>query len=185
MTGQPARAGLWLRVSTFDQDVGNQEPELLALAASRGLEVVEVYRLEGESAWSGSTGYRQALEAMLRDARKGRFSVLMVWALDRLSREGPLATLQLVDRLGRAGVAVVSVQEAWTEAPGELRELLLAIAAWVAKQESDRRSERTKAGLERARAEGRRIGRPPGARDTRKRRTSGYFRRWAKERDER
>ncbi len=182
--GRPVRAALWLRVSTSDQVAANQEPELLALAVARGLEVVEVYRLEGESAWSGSGGYRKALEAMLRDARRCRFEVLLVWALDRLGREGPLATLQLVDRLSRAGVTVVSIHEPWTEAGGELRELLLAITAWVARMESQRRSERTRAGLERARAEGKRIGRPPGARDTRKRRRSGYFRRWAKERGE-
>ncbi len=184
MSGQPVRAALWLRVSTSDQVVENQEPQLLALAASRDMEVAEVYRLEGESAWSGSGGYRKALDAMLGDARRGRFSVLMVWALDRLSREGPLATLQLVDRLSRAGVTVVSIHEPWTEAGGELRELLLAITGWVARMESQRRSERTKAGLERARSEGKRIGRPPGAKDARKRRRSGYFRRWAKERDE-
>ena len=177
------RAALWLRVSSEDQTTANQEPELLALAAARGFEVAEVYRLEGESAWSGSGGYRKALDGMLRDARRGRFAVLLVWALDRLSREGPLATLQLVDRLGRAGVQVVSLHEPWTEAGGELRELLLAITAWVARMESQRRSERTKAGLERARAEGKRIGRPPGARDGRKRRRSGYFRRWARERE--
>lgn len=177
------RAALWLRVSSEDQTTANQEPELLALAAARGFEVAEVYRLEGESAWSGSGGYRKALDAMLRDARRGRFAVLLVWALDRLSREGPLATLQLVDRLGRAGVQVVSLHEPWTEAGGELRELLLAITAWVARMESQRRSERTRAGLARARAEGKRIGRPPGARDGRKRRRSGYFGRWARERE--
>ncbi len=181
MTGAPGRAALWLRVSTSDQSATNQEPELLALAASRGLEVAEVYRLQGESAWSGSGGYRQALDAMLGDARRGRFEVLLVWALDRLSREGALATLQLVDKLGRAGVTVVSLHEPWTEAGGELRELLLAITAWVARMESQRRSERTKAGLERARAEGKRIGRPPGSKDRHRRRRSGYLRRWAKE----
>ncbi|MDA8333301.1 MAG: recombinase family protein [Candidatus Dormibacteraeota bacterium] len=177
------QCALWLRVSTSEQETTNQEPELLALAAARGFEVAEIYRLEGESAWSGSGGYRKALDAMLRDARRGRFEVLLVWALDRLSREGPLATLQLVDRLGRAGVQVVSLHEAWTEAGGELRELLLAITAWAARMESQRRSERTKAGLERARAEGKRIGRPLGAKDSRKRRRSGYLLRWARERD--
>lgn len=184
MTGRPLRAALWVRVSTTDQCAANQEPELRALAASRGLEVVQIYRLEGASAWSGSGGYREMQGAMLRDSRRGQFSVLLVWALDRLSREGPLATLQLVDRLGRAGVTVVSLHEPWTEAGGELRELLLAITAWVARMESQRRSDRTRAGLERARAGGTKIGRPLGAKDRRKRRRSGYFARWARERGE-
>ncbi|MGH7706135.1 MAG: recombinase family protein [Candidatus Dormibacteria bacterium] len=173
------RAALWLRVSTVEQASENQEPELRDLALARGFLVVRVYRLEAESAYSGAAGYRRALAGMLRHARQGDFSVLLVWALDRLSREGPLATLQLVDRLGRSGVQVISAREPWTEAPGELRELLLAIAAWVARMESQRRSERTLAGLARARAEGKRLGRPPGAKDRRRRRRSGYYRRWA------
>lgn len=175
------RAASWSRVSTIEQDASNQEPELLALAAARGFRVVTTFRLEGESAYTGSTGYRQAVSVLVADARARKFDVLLVWALDRLSREGPLAVLQLVDRLGRLGVQVLSAKEPWSEAPGELRELLLAITAWVARQESVRRSERTKAGMARARAEGRRIGRPPGSKDGHRRRRSGYLRRWARE----
>ena len=110
-----------LRVSTSEQETTNQEPDLLASAAASGFEVAETYRLEGESAWSGYGGNRKALEAMLRDARRGRFEVVLVWALGRLSREGPPVTVQLVDRLGRAGVQVVSLHEPWTVAGGELR----------------------------------------------------------------
>ena len=84
---------------------------------------------------------------------------MLVWALDRLSREGALAILTLVHRLRVYGVKVISYQESWTEAPGEPGELLFAIAGWVARMESQRRSERTKAGLARARAQGKRLGR--------------------------
>ncbi|MGH7643196.1 MAG: recombinase family protein [Candidatus Dormibacteria bacterium] len=178
MTG----AALWLRVSTAEQATENQEPELRALAALRGWTVGPVYRLE-ESAFQAGAAYRAAIAAVRRDAGRGRFQVLCVWALDRLSREGPLATLQLVDQLSRSGVSVVSAQEPWTEAPGELRELLLAIVGWVARQESVRRSERTKAGMARARAEGKTIGRPRGAKDQRKRHRSGYFAREARKRE--
>ena len=58
--------------------------------------------------------------------------------------------LEIVHRLGRYGVPVISLQESWTEVGGEMPDLLLAIAGWVAKMESQRRSERTKAGLQRA-----------------------------------
>jgi putative DNA-invertase from lambdoid prophage Rac len=95
---------------------------------------------------------------------------MLVWALDRLSREGPLAILTLVNRLKNCGVKVISYQESWTEAPGELADLLYALTGWVARMESQRRSERTKAGLARAIAEGKRIGRPKAARDKKKRR---------------
>jgi len=104
------------------------------------------------------------------DARKRKFRVVLIWALDRLSREGSAAILGIVSKLSRHGVKVLSYQESWTEAPGELGELLFAVAGWVARMESQRRSERTKAGLDRARLKGKKLGRPPGSKDKRKRR---------------
>ena len=68
-----------------------------------------------------------------------------------------MTTLEIVHRLGKTGVQVFSYQEPWTEAGGELRDLLLAIAGWVAKMESNRRSERTRAGLQRALADRKRL----------------------------
>lgn len=94
---------------------------------------------------------------------------MLVWALDRLSREGPLAILTLVNRLKQYGVKVISYQESWTEAPGELADLLFALTGWVARMESQRRSERTKAGLARVKAMGKILGCPTGAKDKRRR----------------
>ena len=168
------KASLWLRVSDPGQHADNQLPDLQAWAQRRDLEVVQVYEL---SAWRGA--HQKMLGQVYQDARQGKFSVLMVWALDRLSREGPLATLEIVHRLGQAGVQVWSYQEPWTEAGGELLDLLLAIAGWVARIESNRRSERTKAGLQRAVSQGRRLGRPPGSKDKKKRSRRGYLLRWA------
>ncbi len=79
---------------------------------------------------------------------------MLVRALDRLNREGALAILSLVHRLSTYGVKVLSYQESWTEAPGEVAELLYALTGWVARMESQRRSERTKAGLARVKARG-------------------------------
>ena len=84
----------------------------------------------------------------------------MVWALDRLSREGALAILSLVSKLSARRVKVPSYQESWIEAPGELAELLYALTGWVARMESQRRSERTRAGLARVKAQGKSLGRP-------------------------
>ncbi len=170
------KAGVWLRVSDSGQHAENQLPDLQAWASRRGLEIVQVYELQ-ESAWRGA--HQKTLSKVYRDARQGKFSVLLVWALDRLSREGPLATLEIVHRLGRSGVQVWSYQEPWTEAGGELLDLLLAIAGWVARMESNRRSERTKAGLQRAVSQGKRLGRPPGSKDRKKRSRRGYLLRWA------
>ena len=95
--------------------------------------------------------------------------------MDRLSREGALAILSLVQKLSACGVKVLSYQEAWTEAPGELAELLYALTGWVARMESQRRSERTKAGLARVKAQGKRLGRPAGSKDKKKRRRRPRF----------
>ena len=170
------KCAILLRVSDQSQHTENQLPELKALAERRGLEVAKVYEIQ-ESAWHGA--HQKLLTAVYADAKAGRFEVLLVWALDRLSREGPLATLQRIDRLGKSGGKVWSLQEPWTEVGGEMLDLLLALTGWVARWESNRRSERTKAGLERARAEGKTLGRPKGSQDTRKRAKRGYLLRYA------
>jgi len=149
------KAALYLRVSTTEQDTTNQLPALEDYAKRHNLTIAKVYQ-ENETAWKN--GRQAALAQLLDDARLGRFQVVLVWALDRLSREGALAILKLVDRLKQHGVKVISYQESWTEAPGELAEVLYAICGWVARMESQRRSERTKAGLERAKQEGKPIG---------------------------
>ena len=105
---------------------------------------------------------------------------MLVWALDQLSREGSAAILNLVNSLKVYGIRVISYQEPWTEAPVEIGEILYAITGWVAKMESERRSERTLAGLDRARAEGKNLGRPLGSKDKGERRRSGYLNRWIK-----
>ncbi len=152
-----SKAAILARVSDAGQHSENQFPDLIAWAQRRGLEVVVTYQFQ-ESAWKGA--HQKQLTQVYRDARAGKFQVLLVWALDRLSREGQLATLEIVHRLGQSGVQVWSYQEPWTEAGGELLDLLLAIAGWVARMESNRRSERTKGGLARAGADGKRLGRP-------------------------
>ena len=161
------KVAIYSRVSTGEQDTQNQAVVLTEWAKHRDFEVVKVYE-EEESAWKA--GHQRELARLLEDARKRRFDIVLIWALDRLSREGSLAILTLVNRLKICGVKVLSYQESWTEAPGELGELLYALTGWVARMESQRRSERTKAGLARVKAQGKCLGRPPGSKDKRKRR---------------
>ena len=170
---------LYQRVSTGDQTVANQLPAMESWVTARGHEIVGTYR-ENESAWRN--GHQRELARLLDDIRSGkrRYDVVLVWALDRLSREGPLAVLTLVDTLKRHGCRVVSVQEPWTEAPGEIGEILYSLVAWVARYESNRRSERVKAGLARAVSSGAKLGRPKGAKDKQKRRRAGYLLRYAR-----
>jgi len=128
--------------------------------------VVSIYQ-EAESAWR--SGHQEELAKLKNDARRRKFSVILVWALDRLSREGSAAILNLINSLKVYGIRVISYQEPWTEAPGEIGETLYAIAGWVARMESQRRSERTKAGRARVVAKGKKLGRPKGSKDRRKR----------------
>ena len=160
------KAAVYSRVSTTHQETANQIEALLDWAKQRSFEVVRVYE-EEESAWKA--GHQKMLAQLIEDARRNRFDAVLVWALDRLSREGALAILSLVNKLKIHGVKVISYQESWTEAPGELAEILYAIAGWVARMESQRRSERTKAGLARVVASGRKLGRPKGSKDKRSR----------------
>ena len=172
------KVALYLRVSTEEQTVANQLPALEAFAKSRGWEIVEVYQ-ESESAWR--SGHQRELSRVLTDCRQGQLGadVVLVWALDRLSREGAAAILNLINTFKAYGVRVISYQEPWTEAPGEFGEVLYAIAGWVARMESKRKSERTKAGMERARREGKQIGRPKGSGDKKRRKRTGYLLRYA------
>jgi DNA invertase Pin-like site-specific DNA recombinase len=152
-------AAIYARVSTDDkgQDPRNQIAALREHAARAGVHVVAEY-IERESASGRRT--RPEFERMLADADRGRFGILLVWALDRLSREGTLKTLLLIDRLARCGVKVKSHQEPWLDPSSPMYDLLLPVFAWIANQESRRIGERVKAGLQRVRAEGVRIGRP-------------------------
>jgi putative DNA-invertase from lambdoid prophage Rac len=158
------RCGLWVRVSKDEQDTGNQLDQLRQWASRRGMIVTAEYDISGASAWTGA--HHHELRRALDDARAGRFDVLLVWALDRLSREGVEATLALVRRFREHGVLVWSLHETWTETSDQrMAELLGSLFAWMAAEESRRRSERVRAGLERRRAAGLPVGRQQGAAD--------------------
>jgi len=172
-------AAVWARVSTKEQETENQLAQLKDWAERRGFEITREYVLE-ESAWNGK--HRTALNTAMQDARLGHYQVLLVWALDRLSREGVEATLATLRQFRERGVQVLSLQEPWTDGPPEMQELLTSILAWMAKQESQRRSERVKAGLERRRREGKPVGRQPGSADRKPRKRSGYVARWERDR---
>lgn len=173
----PSRCAIWARVSTDEQESSNQLSELRQWAARRGLEIAAEYVVDGASAWKGE--HRDQLVAALTDARLGRYDVLLVWALDRLDREGVESTLGLLRRFHETGASIWSLKEPWTEtADPRLAELLGAIYAWMAAEESRRRSERVEAGLARRKAEGKPIGRRAGSQDRRPRRRSGYYARW-------
>jgi len=173
------KAAIYLRVSSKEQMVENQLPQLLQLAESRGYEVVEVYQ-EQESAYRA--GHQRELARLLADCRDGRrkYDAILLWALDRLTREGIAKMLEWVNTFKGLGVKVISLNESWTDTTGPMLELLYAVCAWAAKYESERKSERVKAGLARAVKSGSKLGRPKGKKDGQPRRKSGYYNRWAR-----
>jgi DNA invertase Pin-like site-specific DNA recombinase len=144
----------YVRVSTEDQSVENQLPDLRQLAQARGLKLGKVFA-ENISA----VKHRPEYEAMLRAAHSGKIGTILIWALDRLHRS-MIGAMQTVLELDRLGVRVISVREPWLDTSGPVRSLLVAVFGWVAEQERLRISERTKAGLERARRAGKKLGKP-------------------------
>jgi DNA invertase Pin-like site-specific DNA recombinase len=150
-------AALYVRVSTKDQTTENQEAELVRWADRLGSGAVRVF----SDTASGARNDRTALAAVLAAAHRREFDTLLIWALDRLSREGIGPMTRYVDQLRAAGVRVLSYQEPWLDTAGPIGDLLIAIFGWVAQQERQRISERVRAGQARARAHGVHLGRRP------------------------
>ena len=150
------KIALYLRVSTDRQETENQAIQLRDFAAKQGWEVVREY-VDCES---GGKSERAQFQQMFQDASRRKFDLLLFWALDRLSREGALKTLQHLDRLESYGVAYRSFSEPYFDSCGIFKEAVVSIVATLAKQERILRSTRTKAGLARVRASGQALGRP-------------------------
>src|SRR5437867_2267119 len=148
------KAALYVRVSTLDQNTENQAIELRRYVEARGWTAIE-YRDHGVS---GAKDRRPALDQLVIDAKRRRFSVLVVWRLDRLGRNlRHLVTL--IDELTAVGVGFASLGEGIdTQTPAG--RLQLHILAALAEFERERIRERVLAGLQRARTQGTRLGRP-------------------------
>jgi DNA invertase Pin-like site-specific DNA recombinase len=152
------RTAIYARVSTRErgQDTENQLHQLRGFAAKQSWLVVSEF-VDYES---GSTDDREQFQAMFQAASRRQFDVLLFWSLDRFSREGVFETLTHLNRLTGYGVHYRSFTEQWFDSCGIFRDAVISIMATLAKQERVRISERTKAGLERARREGKTLGRP-------------------------
>jgi len=149
---------IYARVSTKDkgQEVENQLRQLREFSTLQGWTIVREF-VDHET---GSTNDRADFQAMFREASQRKFDVLLFWALDRLSREGVLETLQHLNRLTACGVGYRSFTEQYFDSCGVFKDAVIAIIATIAKQERVRISQRVRAGLDVARAKGTRLGRP-------------------------
>lgn len=152
------RTAIYARVSTKDgrQDTENQLRQLRAFAETQGWAIVHEYVDRA----SGKRGDREQFQKMFGAASRREFDCLLFWSLDRLSREGTVKTLNHLEQLNGYGVNYRSFTEQYLDSTGVFKEAVIGILAAVAKQERVRLSERTIAGLQRARAQGRVGGRP-------------------------
>jgi DNA invertase Pin-like site-specific DNA recombinase len=155
------RVAIYVRVSTVDkgQDAENQLRELRQFVSSK---VADGWTLTGEyvDQASGKTANRGEFQRLFRDAAERRFDLVLFWSLDRFTREGALETLQHLQRLTSNGVDWWSFKEEYLRSIGPFRDAVLSILATIAKQERVRMSERVKAGLDRAKAQGKVVGWP-------------------------
>jgi DNA invertase Pin-like site-specific DNA recombinase len=156
--GRGKRAALYVRVSTDEQTSKNQERELRVWAQRRGETVVKVYRDDGVS---GNHRDGKGLKEMFEGAHRREFDIVLFWALDRLTRGGIQRTFEVLARIVHSGARYKSHQEEWLSDDPDIAEYQIAALAWAAKQEHRRNSERTKAGMARAKAQGTKLGRPP------------------------
>lgn len=151
------RAALYGRVSTLNgQDVGLQLEELRQVAAQRGWTVVEEYVDEGVS---GAKTSRPGLDALLAEAQRSRFDVVLVWKLDRLGRSLQ-HLLGVLDDLARWGVGFASVRDVGVDTTTPTGRLMLQILGAFAEFEREMIRERVVAGVRRAQAAGKHCGRP-------------------------
>lgn len=150
------KAACYARVSTDRQDLEVQLQDLREFAGRRGWEIVGAY----EDVISGASLKRPGLDRLLADAHQRKFDLLLIWKLDRLGRS-LLHMIQVIHDLLSRGIEVVSATEPHMDSTTPQGRLLRNIFASVAEYERSLIIERVKAGLRRARAEGKRLGRRP------------------------
>jgi len=149
------RAAVYARISTPEQSVENQLYELRELAARRGYEIVHEYTDVG----SGSKSRRAGLDALLADAHRRQFSIVLVAAFDRVARSVK-HFLTVVDELNDLGIEFVSAREN-IDTTGSMGRMFITLISSIAELERSIIIERIKAGLRRRKLEGYRLGRAP------------------------
>ena len=150
------RVALYCRTSTVDQHPETQLLDLRQFATQRGLQIVQEYVDHG---FCGARARRPQLDRMMEDARRHKFDVLMVWACDRLARSTK-HLLQTLDELNGFGIQFLSQREA-IDTEGPLGRAIIVIVSAMAELERCIIIERVRAGMRRAKLEGKRLGRAP------------------------
>jgi DNA invertase Pin-like site-specific DNA recombinase len=149
------KVGIYTRVSTDGQNTEGQESELKEYAKNRGWEVGRIYR----DKISGTTTTRPGLSELMTDAKKRKFSAVLVWRFDRFARSVS-HLLQALETFRAVGIDFVSISEQ-VDTSTPTGKMVFTVLGAVAELERSLIVERVRMGLQNARKHGKRIGRPP------------------------
>ena len=169
------KVALYIRVSTSEQTTLNQEIILKEFCERNNYEIYDIYKDEGIS---GSKTSRPDLDRMLQDMRFKKFDSIIVWKLDRLGRSTQ-HLLQVLEELNNKGVRLICVDMNIDTATPQGKFFFTIIGAF-AELEREIIKERIYAGLDRARKQGKNLGRPNGSKDKKIRNKLGYYQRYSK-----
>lgn len=158
------KVALYARVSKDEASSSGQlqDPENQLVPMRKFCEAME-WNISAEfvDRASGGNSNRPEFQNMLARTRQRHFDVILVWSLDRFSREGMTNTLSYIKQLKEYKTGLRSLQESWLDTTQSgVTDLLLGIFSWVAAEEKRKISERTKAALARKKAAGIKLGRP-------------------------
>ena len=149
------KVALYARVSTMDQSTDSQLLDLRRYTKERGW---HLYREYCDNGISGTKDSRPALNELMNDARKRRFDMVLCWRFDRFARSTKHLILAL-EEFRNLGIDFISFQEN-IDTSSPLGAAIFTIISAVAQLERDIIAERVKAGLRRAKKNGKKLGRP-------------------------
>lgn len=139
------KALIYVRVSKEEQNPNNQIMELKEFCKKQGWEIYDVL-VDRDSGLNGREK-RENFNRVFELANKRKYDVLLIWALDRFTREGVSKTLMYLKQLDEYGVSFKSYQEIYLDTTGMFKDIIIALLATMANFESKRKSERIKSGL--------------------------------------
>lgn len=150
------KLAIYVRVSTDKQESENQLIELREYCKNSDYQIFYEY----VDIISGKEDKRPNWDQLFLDAHRKKFDIVLFWDLSRFSRSGTLYTLQKLRELENLGIGYISYREPYLNTVGQFKDVVISILSTVAKIEREQISDRTKAGLKRARLNGVILGRP-------------------------
>lgn len=169
------KVALYVRVSTKDQTIKNQEILLKEYCERNNYQIYDIYKDKGVS---GSKTSRDGLNTMMNEMRQGYFKTIIVWKLDRLGRSVQHLLTILAELKNRKVRLICTDMNIDTESPQG--KFFFTVVGAFAELEREIIRERIHAGIYRARKEGKHLGRAKGKKDSTPRNTYGYIKRWSK-----